>query len=263
MSQVENTPYALVSYDRNCKNIGQHIKCPCGTDLEEHDLLTEEWISHPMIWCDVCNGRYFLDYVSDEDDEYDSDPNENDEPNIHIDLRLHEKVGLVKNLFKSYDKEEANNPVYKIPVCFINKVGGSNMSNVRAAKKLSRNKIDRLAEAGLFHINSKKYDKIKDPCILSKLIKKYDIMVYLLDDDVDKKDTKFMDENDIKYKIYDSDDYMDRPAKNIMIGCHSYNVFKPAQRYPKYIDIGHDGGAIVTCEIVHQNKKKIAKFWGG
>lgn len=252
---IENTPYILVGYDIKYKELYKYIKCVCTATLDIQDLQIDDYITHPMIWCEECSGRYFLDICTTEDVTEFMDC-------LMLDSSMKKKIGIVKDYFAGKCNEsEYEYPVYKIPICYIKEVAGSNMCNFHAECKLNKNEIDELGNAGVFKLFSydvKDIDNIDSMNIICKLMKKYKVTLYI--ENYMNNSIEFVKSYDIPLKnISNHDNYC--ICENIMIECNSYNVENPVTPYPNYLYTNHDG-VTVTCRIISQGIEKIVSYWG-
>lgn len=242
---LENIPYVLFSHSLRYDELGPNMICVCGKSLEYNDIQLDGYVTHPMIWCESCGGRYFLDCVTIELEDFD--------------VRMHEKVGVAKDFFDNVKKSDKNDPVYKIPVCFINKISGSNMMHFRSKNKLGSSVVKKLGSNNLFELceNRSKIDIDK----IRELMHKYNVTIYIYH--TNKEDIDYMKSQNIPYEVYDCDYDYDTVFDGhlLMVECDSYNVTEPKYPYPDFVDTAHDG-VTVTCDIIHQGSVITVKYWG-
>lgn len=217
--------------------------CPCGEKLDEYSVENYEYTTHPMIWCDSCGGRYFLDC-----EEYDRAPPESEiGAEREIVLERYRTAGKL-----IHDNRELQ--LYRIPLCFVERVSGSDMTRVSSTRKLSEDEIGSLQELGIFSLRGD--DQVEDPRALADIMQKLGVKYVVDEGDRHYGYFSYMKENNIPHVIGGRDSYL---RENIMVRCDSYNVEEGQQ--PKWVDLSHDG-VVVACQILHRGKPRIALYWG-
>lgn len=244
------TPFTLFTFSEKYQQPKRCICC-CGKEIDEHDIEYDDYVTHPMIWCSFCQGRYFLDYIPGPRDKWTEKAGY---PFLDFLPNLHPVAGKVKDFFSKYKNGEEK--VYRVPLCFIKKVAGSNMGFLRSKKELVHEQVVEIGKTGIykFYRSGKTEDKDWCPEKFLPLVKKYRLKFYF-DDCIEKNVKKFLKDNKIPYAKVDELD-----PTNIMVDCNSYNV-QLLSEDSDFVDLAHDGVTVV-CQIVHQGVTKIVRYWG-
>lgn len=216
-------------------------------------LEIEDYVGHPMLWCDACDGLIILlkDTVRVVSKEYIESKNS-------------------KYFSNQEYKEILNNPkntFVSVRNAFIKKFTPTKLSTFVSKKQLSSD------ETSLF---SKEWNKFKSDMeikkklnILEKQYETYDMYIQAetkYENDLIKT---FLKNNEIavKYGIVfsnsdDRDDVDVRTILNISVDVNSYDINKPVVPYVQSIDTNHDGCHIyVLCEN-EKGEEFASAVWG-
>ena len=232
--------YLLVKQDikNNLDNI-LNVICPfCNYITEnlnycEENLQFEDYADIPMIWCNKCMARSFLDLTIEQM----QNTWEKLESNVKPDLDFLEKYKinfrdielknnkLLNNLCKNNDEVSC----YKIPLLKIKNITNYVLLGYNCDNKLSREQLCEFLDSKYTENYERLFDK--------KIMDKYGIT---------KNDEDF-DSRNSGNKIF-----------NLSFSCDSYNTDEPLIPYPKKFEIPHDG-VHVGCEL---ENNKIVFYWG-
>lgn len=230
-------------------------KCPCGyISYEEDCIQIGDFISHPMLWCDECGGRFFLDC-----EPYENEGHGYEWPG-EFDFSRYEIAGKTSLIFP-----ELKNPnqytCYRVPLCRVLKVAGSNMTEVRSEKPLDQNVLTLLHEKGLYRDQyhpelptSLNPRFANDTAGLIKLMKKHSVKLYLTD-----HDSEFAEKHGLPH-LCEPDEDSTPTIENTMVD-HQSSSFDVNEGLPDWVDVSHDG-IYVYCLIEHRGTKRLVHFWG-
>ena len=191
------------------------VICPfCNFFDNTCSLQYDDYVENPMIWCNSCNCRSFLN-ISIEllKNLLDCEPKYKkiNREDIIIDET---KKSTDLNLFLNNEKTLC----YEIPLLKIKSVTPSNLHGYFSKNKLSYLQIEEFLNSETTINYEKKFDE--------KIMEKYDIIF--------------------------SEEKQDENLFLLLIHCDSYDVETPQNPYPNNFDTSHDG-SIVECILENDN----------
>lgn len=228
-----------------------HAVCPfCNYISKDRDyeetLQFDDYVDQPMIWCDECGARAFLDIDIDmlellhlenlkqylpEDRLSDAQVKKLEEllPKYEIDSKEipHEIVSKIARNFEVKETEKLR--FFKAEILFVKRVKNYMLLDYTAKDLISEENINTLIQLNKNIYDSEKMADLSDFGIIKKLD--------------DEKEFNIEEEF------------------NVSLPCNSYNIENPAKSYPENFYLKHDG-VFVSCEVVHNGKICYYEYWG-
>lgn len=196
--------------------------CPNCNILGE-GLIDDDYVSHPMIWCDECGSQFIIDApLEDYLDKYKIDNIKLNKENIK------QLKKLLNDTTNNNDIEELKQSFYTFNLMYVKQLINNDLSYYYSNKLISQENINKFIDSN-YDNNLRRELKIKK-------IKLEDI------------DPEFII-NNTKYF-------------NIAIDCESYNIHNPKNKYPYNFSLTHDG-TYIYYKCIDTNNNTVFGYYGG